>query len=159
MRVFVSHQKRDAELAAAVTQRLRAVHAIDCYLDLIDPDATSTGDELGEYLRRQLSACTQLMAVVSVNTKDSWWVPWEIGIATEKDYPISTYAGDQTTLPSYLKKWPYLRSSGELDIYAREAKKAEQQLTIRKYQLNESQARRATTSEFHKGLRTALGQY
>lgn len=158
MKVFISHQRADADLAGSIAYRLRYVHQIDSYLDVIDPNANQAGDELGEYIRYQLSTCTQLMAVVSANTKTSWWVPWEIGVATEKDQPIATYAGDNTSLPEYLRKWPYLRSTPDLDAYAAVSKSAASTFNLRKGYINESQARRNSTQEFYKSLRARLGQ-
>ena len=158
MKVFLSHQKADSELASRIARHLKVFHQIECYLDLIDPNASSAGDQLGEYLRNVLSECTQLMAVVSSNTKQSWWVPWEIGIATEKDYPIATFAGDATDLPEYLKKWPYLRDNQELDKYATISKSTETDFSSRKQYLSESTARRYSTRDFHRSLRSSLNQ-
>lgn len=105
-----------------------------------------------------MGKCTQLLAVVSARTRESWWVPWEIGIATEKDYLLATYAGDDTYLPEYLRKWPYLSTMSELDEYARISKFAERQLSFRKSYLTESEARRNSTREFFTKLRASLGQ-
>ena len=69
MKVFVSHQQDDSVLAEKISYYLKENHQIDCYLDLIDPNASNAGDQLGEYLRDQMGKCTQLMAVVSENTK------------------------------------------------------------------------------------------
>lgn len=158
MRVFISHQQADSLLAGTVAHRLKAYHKIDCYLDVIDPLASKTGDELGEYLRSQMGSCTQLLAVVSRNTKLSWWVPWEIGIATEKDQPIATYAGDNTVLPEYLRKWPYLRSQTDLDEYARVSTGADQTLRRERSIKTEARARQSSTSQFYRNLRARLGQ-
>lgn len=160
VRVFISHQHADSDLAGKIAAYFRAKHDIDAYLDLLDPVASKTGDELGEHLRLQLGACTQLMAVVSMNTKSSWWVPWEIGVATEKDYPIATFAGGKCDLPSYLRKWPYLQTEQDLDVYARESKKAAAELSKRRTHFNESvsRARASVTPNLHDALRRALGQ-
>jgi hypothetical protein len=97
------------------------------------------------------------MAVVSAATKDSWWVPWEIGMATEKDYPIATYAGDSTPLPQYLKNWPYLRSHSDLDKYAAATAKSQTRM-LHKGFLTEAAARRSATRDFYRELRASLGQ-
>lgn len=159
MKVFISHQQGDSALAGKISYHLKVNHQIECYLDLIDPNASRAGDQLGEYLRDVMGKCTQLMAVVSENTKGSWWVPWEIGIATEKDYPIATFAGDNATLPEYLRKWPYLKTQNDLDAYARASKAAMNQFNLRKSQfIAESAARHSGTQEFYRSLRTSLGQ-
>jgi hypothetical protein len=157
-RIFISHQRLDSLLAGKVVYRLNFRHSIDFYLDVIDPFESQSGDELADHLREQLGKCTQLMAVVSENTKASWWVPWEIGVASEKEYPIATYAGDNTQLPGYLEKWPYLRSEADLDIYARETKNLDIQFQRRGYSVTEQQFRAQTTRSFHRTLKAALGQ-
>lgn len=158
MKVFVSHQKADFALATGIAARLKDGHSIETYLDVIDPNATQAGDALGEYLRAILGKCTQLLAVVSFNTKTSWWVPWEIGIATEKDYPIATFAGDGTSLPEYLKKWPYLKSQEDLDAYATASKQAARTYSLQKSILTEREARGQGTKDFYRTLRARLGQ-
>ncbi len=159
MKVFISHQKSDSELAGKISYHLKYNHQIDCYLDLVDPNASQAGDELGEHLRNEMGKCTQLLAVVSEKTKGSWWVPWEIGVATEKDHPIATFSGDNTILPEYLKKWPYLKTESDLDAYARASKSANRQFNLRKSQyVTESVAKHSSTQDFYHILRSSLGQ-
>ncbi|GAA0273342.1 MULTISPECIES: toll/interleukin-1 receptor domain-containing protein [Methylorubrum] len=158
MKVFLSHQKADSETAGIIATRLKLYHQIDVYLDVVDPNASTTGDDLGEYLRQQLSICTQLMAVVSAATKTSWWVPWEIGVATEKDYPIATFAGGYTTLPEYLRKWPYLQSMSDVDAYAEASKMAQREFKNRRTYQTDSLARRSSTKDFYRVLRSSLRQ-
>lgn len=158
MKVFVSHQQTDTLLAKRIAAHLWESHGISCYLDVIDPYVGNTGPSIGEYVRAQLDSCDQLLAVVSANTKQSWWVPWEIGIATEKDQPIATYAGDNTALPEYLLKWPYLRSIADLDSYAAASRQASTVFRQRRaQQLNESRSRQDSTAEFYRVLRSRLG--
>jgi hypothetical protein len=159
MKVFISHQRSDSDAAGLIAHRLKTFHQIDSYLDVIDPNSSKSGDELGDYIRLQMTRCTQLMAVVSGATKLSWWVPWEIGVATEKDFPISTFAKDDTTLPDYLKKWPYLRSMNDVDAYAQVSKTAEGTRVAKRSYLGEDAARRTSTGEFHRILKSRLGQY
>jgi hypothetical protein len=155
---FYLASKDDSVLAGSIAQLLRNQHAIECYLDLIDPDASKTGDKLGEYLRAQMGKCNQLLAVVSQSTKTSWWVPWEIGIATEKDHPIATFTGDNTALPEYLKKWPYLRSQQDLDQYAKISKATESNLLVEKSYKSEASARQSSTEQFYRNMRATVGQ-
>ena len=158
MKVFISHQKADTDLASAIGKYLFLEHDISSYLDIVDPYISQAGELLGEHLRNELGKCTQLMAVVSEQTKGSWWVPWEIGVATEKDYPIATFAGDETKLPEYLIKWPYLKTKNDLDEYAKVSKQVEKQLIIRKSYQTETAALHSSTSQFYSSLRARLGQ-
>ncbi|WP_369682551.1 toll/interleukin-1 receptor domain-containing protein [Asticcacaulis taihuensis] len=158
VKVFISHQNADSILAQQISNRLRSIHGIESYLDIIDPDIRLSGDDLGSYVRLQLSKCTQLLAVVSANTKSSWWVPWEIGLATEKEQPIATFAGGFTQLPEYLKKWPYLQSDYDLDKYAQASRTFDQNLAVRKRYNGTADAQRSSASDFHKSLKASLGQ-
>lgn len=159
-KIFVSYQQKDASTAAHVHDRLRTVHTMDAYLALIDPEITGTGDQLGDHIKTELGKCTHLLAVVSANTKESWWVPWEIGIATEKAFPISTYAGGHTILPEYLRKWPYLNNDAELDHYASAVKTAVIYKGLRKAStvLTETAATIEETEYFYKSIRERLGR-
>jgi hypothetical protein len=72
-----------------------------------------------------------LLAVVTENTKGSWWVPFEIGTAREMPRVISSFTplpdrssySWQETLPEYLLEWPRLRSDSDIDVFAREYKR------------------------------------
>lgn len=156
IKVFISHQQTDSARAAQVALRLRSVHQIDSYLDVIDPAIARSGEALVEYVRTKLGECTQLLAVVSAATKASWWVPWEIGVATEKDFPLATYGGD-TQLPEYLHKWPVLKNDADLDTYARASKSASSVFDSKRVLAEASVARRSATQEFYRILRSQIG--
>lgn len=93
-KIFISHKKEDSDQANTIAFQLRR-NGVDVYLDVLDPRLQDGGEELSNYLQDRLSQCTHLLAVLSYNTRLSWWVPFEIGIATEKQYPISklSYSG------------------------------------------------------------------
>lgn len=85
-------------------------------------------------------------------------MPWEIGIATEKDFPLATYAGGYSTIPEYLRKWPYLRSATDLDMYVAASKAAANDFQIKRSYLVEATARSRSTKEFYRVLKGSLGQ-
>jgi len=159
IRVFISHQQADSLLAAQISQHLKFHHKISSYLDVIDPTIIR-GEDLADHIRRHMSDCTQLIAVVSKATCASQWVPWEIGIATEKDYPLATYSGSGANPPEFLQKWPYLRNFEDLDNYASVSKAAEKTLKERQSMATESVQASTTisTRQFYSQLRSKLGQ-
>jgi hypothetical protein len=157
MKVFVSHQQADSKTAGLVAARLQQ-NQIDYYIDIVDRNLAKSGELLGDYLRNEMGRCTQLIAIVSENTKLSAWVPWEIGIATEKNFPLATYLGDNTPAPEFLRKWPYLRSLGDVDQYVKASKAADNTFRSKRTILAEDSARRDSTSEFFRSLRASLGQ-
>lgn len=159
MKIFLSHQQSDSTAAIEVKSHLKLKHNIDCYLDLIDPKIKD-GEDIAAHVKEQLGQCTQLLAIVSEATKLSWWVPWEIGIATEKDYPLATF-GRNVSLPEYLMKWPYLKNLTDLDTYAEVSKEAARRVTTATFDSISSESftyRRDATKHFYQSLRRRLGQ-
>ncbi|MBB3918108.1 toll/interleukin-1 receptor domain-containing protein (plasmid) [Rhizobium bangladeshense] len=158
-KVFVSHKKEDSGTASKVAERIKT-NGIATYLDVIDDALASDGPELADHIRKRMSECDQLVAVLSTATKDSWWVPWEIGVASEKDFRIASYAEQYISLPSYLQKWPVLQTMSEVDLYCEYSKRNEQ-VTVRKMDEAYSADRKSTIfksgiGDFHKELARAL---
>ena len=108
-KVFVSHKDVDEALARRVAQRVRQ-NGLGAYLDSVDPALERDGPELADYLLARMSECEQLIAVVSSATSTSWWVPWEIGVGSEKGFRMASYSERLVNLPTYLQKWPDLHS-------------------------------------------------
>src|SRR5262249_28016640 len=146
----------DSREASAIANRLY-LNGLEVYLDIADRTAQLGVDDLSEHIRKAMSSCTQLIAVISSNASESWWVPWEIGVATEKLYPIASYALDQTTVPDYLRKWPYLTQLGHIDDYCTEAKLLYGNVISKRATLTEASIRR-TTADFYRSLKSRLGQ-
>lgn len=131
---------------------------VDVYLDSLDPHLAENASRLTDYLRGALSECTHLLAAVSPRTKDSWWVPFEIGLATERDYPICTYALGDASLPDYLRKWPYLRTKADLDRYVQVARARPATIEFKDLRTASRLERANYAVEFHSRLRSELGQ-
>jgi hypothetical protein len=159
LKIFLSHQKADSELTASIAAYLKVRHGLDCYLDLIDPNARGPVERLADHIRSEMDRCTQLLAVVSPSTSHSQWVPWEIGMATEKDFPLATFSGGNALPPEFLRKWPYLRTEADLDKYAAATKEARRTFTRkRSIGLNETASVHSSTADFYTTLRASLGQ-
>lgn len=156
MKVFISHQQSDSKLATQIAARLSNQHGIRSYLDVIDGQLNKSGEDLADYIRRQMSSCNQLMAVVSASTKASQWVPWEIGVASEKEFPLATFS-DRTPAPEFLQKWPVLKDQTDIDIYARASKAAENQTKTRRM-IGESitASQQSGLKKFYSEIRTGL---
>ena len=152
MPVFISHRSIDKAAALEIASYLRT-RGIQSYVDVLDPQLQTT-DDITSMIVTRVRQCTHLMAVTSANTISSWWVPFEIGVATDQDRRISTYTLEATNLPDYLKKWPVLKSKAHLDqfidLYQRD----------RVVAFSESTAARTVTSadNFHQSLNNRIGQ-
>lgn len=156
-KVFLSHKQEDSERATLIAARLR-MGGLDVYLDVIDVQLAKSGPDLADYIRMRLDECSQLLAVLSPITRASWWVPWEIGVATEKERFLASFVSDGATVPEFLEKWPYLQSMSDLDKYIAESKSA--QLLVENYlrQGYGSTAQSRGFRSFHNSLKSSLGQ-
>jgi MTH538 TIR-like domain (DUF1863). len=89
MPVFISYRHSDRPHAIAINTRLIQAN-IKTYFDVLDPESQTTDDITG-VITRNITACTHLLAVISENTAQSWWVPFEIGEATISNRRICSY--------------------------------------------------------------------
>lgn len=160
IRVFVSYTRSDTSLATHLAGQVRR-NGLDTYLDIIDDALLKDGPELAEHLLTRMAQCQQLIAVVSTATKDSWWVPWEIGVGSEKGFRMASYSQQFVNLPSYLKKWPSLRSDLDIATYCRLSSETASEIS-RRESIGMSEAARADIRkshalEFHTRLKSLLG--
>lgn len=158
-KVFVSHKNADSSLAERVARRVRA-NGLETYLDTVDDALLKDGPDLADYLLRRMSECQQLIAVVSSTTKDSWWVPWEIGVGSEKGFRMASFSETYVILPSYLEKWPALHTDQHIDLYCQYSKNTETVMNRRMRDVwtedRRVQVRKSEALDFHKQLRAAL---
>ncbi|MFV1607228.1 toll/interleukin-1 receptor domain-containing protein [Phaeobacter sp. JH20_10] len=158
-KVFISHKNTDSLLAEKVARRVR-VNGLETYLDTIDDALVKDGPELADLLLARMGQCQQLIAVVSSQTKDSWWVPWEIGVGSEKGFRMASYSESYVTLPSYLEKWPALHTDRHIDLYCEYSKQTEIVVNRRMRDVltedRRMQVRKSEALDFHKQLRAAI---
>lgn len=111
--IFISHQQNDQKKAVEIGKEIFNAIKVPCYVDVLDPNLRGDSAELVAYIQNIIRRCKSLLAVVSSNTRNSWWVPLEIGIGLEGRKHIGTYKTDQTELPSYLWSWPTMTNAKE----------------------------------------------
>jgi TIR domain len=162
MPVFISHRTADDVIARSVRDRLTNVHGITCYLDDLDKEAgpANQNHRVTALIVNRLNACTNLLALVTQNTRGSWWVPFEVGVARQAPRIITSYTNlAQAELPQFLTEWPVLRGDTAIDTFASYYK---QQAGIVKRTLVEKSGQPsdgiAGVNAFHKQLKAALGQ-
>ena len=81
---FLSHSSKDAEFLPSVIQLLEN-HGASVYCDLGDDRLpTEPNPETAMILKDQIGRSTRLVVFVTTNSKDSKWVPWELGIGDAK---------------------------------------------------------------------------
>ena len=104
-------------MAALTAAQYLSNRGILFYLDVLDTEL-ETVDDLTNRLVDKIRQSTHLLAVVSQYTVQSWWVPFEIGVATELDRRLTTYAIASVQLPDYLRRWPVLTLPHHLKLFA-----------------------------------------
>lgn len=161
IRVFVSHRGTDSGLAAHVADQVER-SGLDTYLDVIDDALLKDGPQLADHLLERMSECQQLIAVLSDQTKGSWWVPWEIGAGSEKGFRMASYSRQLVDLPSYLKKWPDLHSDADIATYCRLSQQVATEVARQERMvLSEAarvEVRKSQALDFHTRLKRQLGR-
>lgn len=105
-RVFISHQKKDSDIARKIADYLEDA-GIDTYFDQYDSSIDRSNPEsVVKAIQTGIENCTHMIVVFSLNTLDSMWVPWEIGYAYNTQIALNVLrlkgvAKDK--LPEYLK--------------------------------------------------------
>lgn len=116
MKFFISHKQEDEAIALKVQEELKRNEA-DVYLDVLDDKISGGGRVLTNHIRKRLGECTDIIVILSEKTKASWWVPFEIGMAAEKDMPTASYLVTGIALPDYLSFWPRLKNGNDISTY------------------------------------------
>ena len=78
---FLSHSSKDDDLVIGATTVLEN-HGARVYVDEVDPAMPPyTSEETANLLKRRIAQTARFVLLASPNSKDSRWVPWELGIA------------------------------------------------------------------------------
>lgn len=159
MKIFISHKKED-EVTALMVQKTLTNVGVDAYLDVLDNTIEADGEKLTKHIREKLRECTDVIVILSSNTKKSWWVPFEIGMATEKDMPIANYLISYEILPEYLEYWPRLKNQQDVLKYVEVRNKVARQVLLEK-SLNHGYYQRtdggmSETQKFYAELKKSL---
>lgn len=118
--VFISYSRLDKDYADTVAAMIQDL-GIDIYFDEND-DALQLADEQRNH--KKVVACiengivhaTTLLGIIIENTKNSWWVPYEIGSATGHDTPHAHLITKEVEyLPSFIQASTILPSLNSLD--------------------------------------------
>lgn len=155
MPVFLSHKREDKPKALEIAQYLRN-KSIQCYVDVLDPELQTT-DDITETLMKRVKQCTHLMAVVSDNTQKSWWVSFEIGVASELKRRITSFEIARANLPEFLEKWPILKTQSDLDLFAKFYKK-DKSIALEEAHIfdSTSSSKVFSADQFHRELKESI---
>lgn len=111
--VFVSHTSGDDELADDVAKCIRT-YQLSAWVDSDHMDSNNDGPDMADKIKRVIRRSYCLLAIVTSATQRSWWVPFEIGVASELSRFLSTYGEHSARIPSFLATWPRVKDHVEL---------------------------------------------
>lgn len=158
MKVFISHKNEDS-LHALLLKKAFENEGVSAYLDLLDRCINGGGKDLTEHIKNQLNCCTDIVVLMSESTKNSWWVPFEIGMSAQIDMPTASYLQENVALPSYLSYWPRLKTVNDIATYVTVRKKTECALNEQYHNfkfLSIQNRRQIETPVFYENLRREL---
>lgn len=110
MSTFLSHSSKDREILAGAIQVLQD-HGAVVYIDEIDPEMPPyTSEETAELLKQRIAQTKRFVLLTTKNSKDSRWVPWELGIADGAKglLKIAIFPASDSTYDDSWASWEYL---------------------------------------------------
>ncbi len=123
--IFLSHRSTDKAAVRKIGEYIMS-KGIDVYLDADDPnlqraDLANDHKAITAAIELGIANSTDLLAYLTANTKESPWVPYEIGFAKRNgNYLAAMKAKDLTRLPSYLEIVRQINGIAELNTYLRD---------------------------------------
>lgn len=115
--IFISHRSLDESKAIEIEEYLNAAHGIESFRA---PYSVNKDDktDIAKWVIGKLNECSHVIALFSVNTVGSMWVPFELGAAYQAKKGIGTFIYGSPDIPSYLKTFPRMYDEEDLDKYA-----------------------------------------
>lgn len=107
---FLSHSSKDEELVVGAIVVLQK-HGGTVYVDEIDPEMPPyTTEETAAILKKRIQQANRFVLLTSRNSKDSRWVPWELGIADgyKEMNQIALFPASDTVDDDTWTAWEYL---------------------------------------------------
>ena len=115
--IFISHNKKDEAKALKIKNYLDS-KKIRSYIDVLDPSINSSTD-ITTHIISKLKESTHIIVVFTEYTKNSMWVPFELGAAyvSEKGIGVFLWTEYQLDLPEYLDAFPVMKNDQDLNQY------------------------------------------
>jgi hypothetical protein len=132
--IFISHKKEDTDKAKAIANYVMNC-GVDVFFDendpiLSNPEIIKDPLKITTAINNALNRSTHMVCVISEKTKDSWWVPYEIGFVSNKPSFSSSQIGvliikTVSYLPEYLFLSKKIETTLELDSFVKNASNTE----------------------------------
>ena len=156
MKIFISHKKEDETVANSIATELNKL-GVSYYLDLLDTQISCSGKALTDHIKSNLNDCTDIIVVMSENTRYSQWVPFEVGMSAQKDMPTATYLKENVGLPDFLTYWPRLKKPSDIQKYVQTRNEVDIEYACKSLFESSSYARgKSKTERFYEVLKQKL---
>ena len=122
--VFLSHKSEDKDYVEKIGEYLMNA-GINIYLDKYDLDLQRATNEenpkkVTECIQKGIENSNYILCITSESTKNSWWVPYEIGYGKNANKKISSLIRkDVTYIPDFLQIEPIITDISELNDFIR----------------------------------------
>ncbi|GEM48711.1 toll/interleukin-1 receptor domain-containing protein [Deinococcus cellulosilyticus] len=122
--VFISYKGDDLDVAKDIANYLTSV-GINIFFDrehdlLTHANTQNDYDTVVSYIEAGISISSHMLAVVSDKTKNSWWVPFEIGSARRKSTEIAHVVTKEVfDLPAFLRISEIITSDEDLEKWVK----------------------------------------
>lgn len=157
--VFVSHKSDDKDKAEDVA-RCIVTSGLSVWIDTVDIGGTADDIEMVRRIETAIARASSLIAVVTQVTNESWWVPFEIGLAYEKEKQLASYCESphQVEFPSFLWSWPLVQNHNDLHKWCRHVKATKStyprsSISIARARVDDRQSYRDSLSRIRNELR------
>jgi len=107
---FLSHSSKDDDLVAGAMLVLEN-HGAKVYVDEIDPEMPPyTNEKTAALLKARIRDTSRFVLLASKNSKESKWVPWELGIAdgVKGTAKIALFPASESSYDQTWASWEYL---------------------------------------------------
>lgn len=107
---FLSHSSKDDDLVVGAIRVLEG-HGSRVYVDEIDPQMPPyTNEKTAALLKERIDQTERFVLLASQNSKESRWVPWELGIADGRKgiSHIALFPASNTSHETDWASWEYL---------------------------------------------------
>lgn len=107
---FLSHSSKDSDLVVGAIRVLEG-HGTTVYIDKKDPNLPPyTSKETASTLRSRIQQSKKFVILASENSKESKWVPWELGLADgyKGTSKIALFPAVEETYKTAWTSWEYL---------------------------------------------------
>ncbi len=125
--IFMSHKREDKEATKKLGEFIKD-KGIDIYLDIEDRNlqkAIRDRDDsaITKFIELGILSSTDLLVVVSDITKNSWWVPYEMGFAKKANKYVRILKLKDVRLPSFMQIAKTLSGTASFSDYIFEVSK------------------------------------